>query len=257
LKTDNVFNIRRFWLLLKNDILSNYRSFLISVGAVFGVLLLINVSSVGSADEWNFHEVFFPLTLFIGGFIATSRAFNDLHHKQKSYAYVTLPASRFEKLLSKLLVTTIGYTLATAMLYYLFSVIAIVVTLPFFSMHHAAFNPFDPLILKIVAIYLITQSVFLFGALYFKSYNFIKTILTLYGINILLALFSLLVARICFGNLFAHPPMDFMAFESLRFQAFLAKSGDILLIVVKVIFWGLMAPFFWILSYLRLSETEV
>ncbi len=257
MQTDKFFNFRRFWLLLKNDFLGNYRSSLIAIGAVFGVLLFINVSSSSSSSDWDFHLVFYPLTLFIGGFIVTSMAFTELHHKQKSYAYVTLPASQFEKFLSKFLLTSIGYVLISAVLYYLYSLIAILISMPFFSRYHGAFDMFHPVIIKTMLIYLVTQSVFMFGAVYFKSHNFIKTILSLYALSLVLSLFSMLLARILFGDFFHGAPFSFSGMESVEFQYFAESTGRIIARVAEIFFWAFMAPLFWVLSYLRLSETEV
>jgi len=41
MNVENYFNIRRFALLIKNDILKQYRTFLTAIGAVTGILLAI------------------------------------------------------------------------------------------------------------------------------------------------------------------------------------------------------------------------
>jgi len=74
------FNFNRFWHLIKNDVVTNYRTLLTAAGAALGILLFINFISMLSTSEPAVALVFYPLILFIGGYLITSMSFSDLHH---------------------------------------------------------------------------------------------------------------------------------------------------------------------------------
>ncbi len=255
MKVENYFNIRRFALLIKNDILKQYRTFLTAIGAVTGILLAIILLSHKSSGLWDFHHVFYPLVLFIGGFILSSLTFEELHHPQKSYVYLTLPCSIFEKFVSKLLLTSIGYVVGSAVLYYLLSLIAAGLNMLLFKQTFSVFNPFDDVILQNIRIYLVTQSIFLFSAVYFKKNNLIKMILSLFVLSIVCSAFAALVLRLAYWDYWDNGPLIFSNSSDIGFYAesFFRKLAQIF----EFLFWWIMAPYFWILSFFRLKETEV
>lgn len=255
--------LKRFYHLILNELISNYKAILIAIGSAFGLLLIINVASVSGYQEWNFNLVFYPLVLFIGGFIVSSMAFSELYLKPRNIHYLTLPASIAEKLLSKLLLTTVGYILISLTLYELFSLIASGITNLFFGIGHPIFNPFHPLILKMIRIYIVTQSVIFFGSVYFKRLALIKTILTLSGLGIALAILSGIIFRIVFSHYFKG--FSFIGGPEFR-QNFTFDPGmgtDIEKLfrissqILSVAFYWVMPIFFWVTSYFRLKETEV
>jgi hypothetical protein len=251
---------KRFGHLIINDVFKNYRMALISIGAVFGTLLVIYLLSAIDNENQYFHLVSYPLLLFIGGFILSSLSFGELHHPQKNYVYLTLPAATLEKFLSKLVISTIGFIAVSSLLFFCFSAIAAWVSNLIFNHAGPLFNPFDPVILLNMKIYLITQSIFLFGAVYFRSHAFIKTILILFALSMIISIYSGVLGRLVFAKFFDgwHNGPAYVDFDTLpAFQSwadnFFIKVGK----VFEFLFWYLLAPFFWVLSYLRLRETEV
>ena len=259
MKLNKYFEPKRFFHLIKNDILTSYRTLLIAVGAVTGVLLVINVSSALSSDSWSFHLPFYPLVLFIGGFLLTSSAFAELHHNQKSYVYLTLPCSILEKFLCKLLLTSIGYVAGSMIFYYIFSAMAAGINMLIFGVTYPLFNPFHAVILRCVSIYLVTQSIFLFAAVYFKNHAFIKLLLSLFALSLAIGLFTALAGRIIFWDYFSgFGRIEHFGFaDPFAFQDFMKSFAITFSKIAEIIFWAVMAPFFWILSFLRLKETEV
>lgn len=255
MNVENYFNIRRFALLIKNDILKQYRTFLTAIGAVTGILLAIILLSHKSSGFWNFHLVFYPLVLFIGGFILSSFTFAELHHPQKSYVYLTLPCSILEKFVCKFLLTSIGYIIISAVLFYLFSIIAAGLNMLLFKQTFPVFNPFDEVILQNIRIYMVTQSIFLFAAVYFKKNNLIKMILSLFLLSIVCSAFATLVLRLTYWDYWDNGFLIFSNSSELGFHAepFFRKLSQIF----EFLFWWIMAPYFWILGFLRLKETEV
>ena len=264
MKDNALLSEKRLWLLLKNDVAVNVRTSIIAVSAVFGLLLLINVASVASWDKWNIHEVFFPLTLLIGGHVFASLAFRDMFHKQKSYVYLTLPASQFEKYIIKLLLTTAGFTVATLALYYLYSLLAAGLTTLFFGVAHPVFQPFSPLIWQIIPLFLVSQSVSFFGAVYFKKLHLLKTILVITIFSIVAGIVIALLTRLVFWEYFTgfftprtgSLSMNFDITYSDEYPGF-KRFLDGFILFAKITFYAIMPAFFWIIGFIRFRETEV
>ena len=258
------FNPRRFRLLLKRDMVSGYRAVLIAVAAVAGVAIIISALSMLGAYEADFHYgIFYPL-LFAGGYIVTSLAFRDLHLNGRSYTYLMLPGSRVEKFTSKLLTTSVGYALGTLILCSVLSLVSEGINKLIFGHSHLLFNPFNREVLLAVAIYLVTQSIFLVGAAYFKKLAILKTAL---AVNIAVIGFSILsggVLAVVFRNYIVAGKQS----NELRaiinelghsgwFEAAFLPAGRAILLGLKIFFWGIMAPVCWVISYVRFSEKEV
>jgi hypothetical protein len=263
MKLQDFFKPKRFWLLLKKDFYTQYKTYLIAIGAICCILFIVNVSSVASWNKWNFNQVFYPLTLFIGGFIFTSLCFSELGGEQSKIGYFTLPASIFEKLASRLVVSNIGYVIISVGFYFLFTVIAFIVNFLLFGVAHPVFNPFDPVIVFCVQLYLVTQSVFFLGAIYFRNNTFIKTIVAVFVIALALAVFAGLMFFGSFYLVMAIRHIDFpfdLFFKGQFYPAMppvFAEIGKIALVAVHVSFWFVLAPLVWVTSYFRLRDTEV
>ncbi len=259
---NSILNPKRFLHLILNELVSNYKAILIAIGSVFGVLLIINVASVGSYKEWNFNLVFYPLVLFIGGFVVSSMAFSELFIKPRNIHYLSLPASSVEKLLAKLLLTTVGYILISLVLYEVFTLIASGITNIFFGIGHPVFNPFHPLIWKMIRLYIITQSVIFFGSVYFKKLALIKTMLALSAFGTAISILAGIIFRIVFAHYFKG--MSFIGgpefMQSFSFDPGMGPDIEKLMKfsaqAVKIAFFWVMPVFFWVVSYFRLKETE-
>ncbi len=256
MKLQEIFAWQRFWHLIKNDLLKNYRSLLIALGAVSGVLLFINVMvGLGQGDP-QIPFVYFALLLMIGGAILSSLAFREIHDAQKGHLYLTLPSSLLEKLVSKLLLTTVGYIVVTILFFYLLSLLARLLNLLVFDYASEIFNPFTTEVWQLSRIYVIIQSFFLFAGVYFRKIAFLKLFFILFMISIILSLFAGLAGRIIFrnyGQFFRgfQVPGDFMS------SAALESFANTIANIATFIFYWIMAPYFWILSYFRLKEKEV
>jgi len=252
------FRFKRFQRLIRNDLFVQYRTLLIAGGAILGILIFINFLSLLGNSRVTAPAGFYPLLLFAGGYIISSMAFTDLHHPQKSYLYLTLPCSNTEKFLSRLVLTSVGYGLATLILYFLFSAIISLLSLLLTGYASPLFDPFEREIFISLGVYLVTQSLFLLGAVYFRRHAFIKTVLSLFGLLLVLALFTLLILRLSFWNDWVNLRDDprglFISSELTKasLESFFIALGQTL----KYLFWTVLAPFFWIVTFLRLKETE-
>lgn len=258
MKINNYFNIRRFMLLLRNDLLRNYRTMLIGAGTVAAIYFIATLTPMIFSHEsigYDFNIGFFPTVLFICGFLLSAAVFNEIHLSQKNTAFFMLPATIFEKFTSRLLLTTIGYVVISVVFYFILNMISLLLSALFLNSGFSVFNPFTEDMLMAMAIYLITQSIFLFGSIFFKNHAFMKTGLSLFGLSVIIGIFASLIFRIVYHDFFDH--MQFMDNYLASDFLYLEDWGKTLASIAKYLFWLVLAPYFWIISYIRLSEKEV
>ena len=258
------FQPRRLWLLLKRDLMNGYKGLLIAMASVGGAVILISMLKTWTRSSDPFYTGFFGALLFIGGYIVTSLAFRELHQNGRGYLYLTLPGSLLEKLTSKLLITSLGYALGCLVFMSAVSGLSEGINRLIFDRGHALFNPFSRDILFATAFYLVTQSVFLLGSVCFRKLALLKTVLalniTLIAFSAVIGLFAWLISLGLLDR--GIPKPEVMAlFKDIQFEMnfsiIMAPAAEGFLVALRIIFWGLLAPAAWTISYLRLGETEV
>jgi hypothetical protein len=258
----NGFSIRRLGMLLRRDFSIGYKSVIIAMAAVGGFVILVSVVSAFGRELGPLHNpMYYPL-LFIGGYIVTSLTFKELHLNGQSVFYLTLPGSGLEKFLSKLLVTSVGYAFGSLFFYTAISSAAEGINRLIFGYGHPFFNPFEGTTMTVIAVYLVTQAVFLVGSVYFRKLAFIKTNLYIWLFGIGLAIVVGVVGWLIFRDYAIGPRIELEPYfqrlgDSGEMQAVLVPRAEKFGQVAKVLFWGVMAPVCWVISYLRLRETEV
>lgn len=249
---NSIFDINRFKLLLLRQIRFNTQTLLIGFGAVVGFLLVITLIKVMFGSPFVVDNKFFGLVMpffFAGGYVFTSTIFSELRSSNQGYLFLTLPASTFEKLVVSWLITSLLYVLASIFIMFIMNVI-----LNVFSGHAVPlFNLFQSSMLKSYAVYIVTQPVFLLGAIYFRRVNFLKTMLSLFAIAVIISIYSSVAARI----IVIHKFSSFQAFDGDMPDNLRNFFENIFAPTIKIIFWYCLAPFFLVVSYFRLKEREV
>lgn len=203
METNSFFNINRLKLLVLRDFGINYKTMLIATAAVGGFLMFIGTLTIifgeKSMNQQNILGMVMP-TLIIMGLISTSMVFSELHSPHKGYIYLTLPASAFEKLIAAWLVSSVFYVIFSMALLLFLNVYYILIALLFSSQSVELVNIFSPEVLKPLGVYMVVQSGFLLGAIYFRKVNFLKTILAFFVLNVLIAIYVGVLGKILFGH---------------------------------------------------------
>jgi len=233
----------------------NLKSYLIALAAMGGILLALLITDSYSRSSINYEPFVstFYLFFFLGGFIFTSRIFNELHQPEKSYQYLTLPASTLEKLISQWLFSAILYVVISYIVVQIIAFIGGIVssTLFQFDFHWLNLTQFE--FPKIAAIYIVIHSIFFLGACYFKNYNFIKTLLSVFILGATVFVISIAAAYLLFGQSGFSESTLWMQTNS-ELPHFITVE---LPTVIETIFWYGLAPFFLIVSYFKLKERQV
>ena len=247
------FSIERLWWLLRADFATGYRTLLTVSGALAGVILiaaLISFELPGAGQ--GFFMSWYGGMLYIWGIIASSRAFAELHDKNRNQAYLLLPASAIEKTVARLLAVTVG--LSVYLLIFTTAVSLVVAgvfgLLP--GAGYGLFNPLDPVIWPVITGYLFLQSFYFLGAAWFRRRHFIKTTLAITVAGIGLGLFAFLTLRIVFSPEGIADMGNFVARALGSYQGLLQMLESI-----KAVFAVGLPVALWSVAWLRVRETQV
>jgi hypothetical protein len=259
------FSPRRLFLLAKRDLLAHYRTLLIASVAVAGFVILASVVSALNRGGESFHLRMYFILLYLGGFIFTSRAFRETYDAQRSCTYMTLPGSPMEKFIERALLTSLGYVLGALGIYVLIALVSEGLNRVLIGYTHVLLNPASRAYLIGAAVYMVIQGIFLAGASFFKKNAFIKTILMVTVLFILLLIVTIITARIIAPMYFEGDNQVQVQIRSLRELAImlgtsedgLLSAGKAIWLVLRIIFWAVLAPFCWVISFLKFRKIEV
>jgi hypothetical protein len=265
---ERVFSPRRLFLLLRRDFAHGYRAVLIAMAAVGGILIVLSFLSMLGRPGQDFYTPFYVGLLFLGGFLFSSGAFKEMHQQGSGPFYLALPGTTLEKLVSKLLVTSVGYAAAILVFMTGASALSELLNRAVFGAGHTWFNPFSLANLKSAAVYLVCQGLFLLGSVWFRKVVFLKILLAENIVVAGLAIFAAVIFRVTFGGLFTgghlRPEVIHIFSQGLgnvvvngQAAEALNRGSQVFLTIVRVLFWGAFAPVCWVAAYFRLQETEV
>ena len=273
---NNVFNFKRFGRLLFKEIWLNKLSILI-------MLLSLTVLSLLVAYLIPRHylplflnrnpSLIFSVIALIYGMIIITNSFSELNVPEKKIEYLMLPASNLEKLLVKFFYTSVGFLLIYFAAFS-FSIMIVKIYLWIFPNSDFWAPIYRPVFMQIynmstvvaaVLIFMSLHSVCFFGAIYFKKMELAKVFLSVVGIFVFMEIFLFILNFMPFFkevvvNYFPLFPKIgtgeniSLSFESSsRVMAYIKSSQETSFSIMLYF----LPPIFWILSYIRLRETEV
>ncbi len=255
-------SVRRIYLLGRLGIAEHIRAMWVALGATSAAFLVIYLLSLALSGPWNFHDTFFPLALVGGGVVVTSMAFGDLHVPHRSEASLMLPVSAAERVIERILTTYVLFAVGVTAAYALFSAIAAGMGQLLIGRSMEIYLPVDgpgkTALLRLPRIH----AIYLFGAIYFRRKNLLKTLLT---IALIVLTFLILTAGITwasFGdyrNLAESGWFRNLVFTDDALARLLSQFGAVARAfgrVAELFFRYLLTPVLWILTWLRLRETE-
>ncbi len=255
MEKSNILNLNRLFLLTRRHLLSNLTGWMIAFGALAGVLLVISLL-VAYFEPGRIAALTpaYLTIMFIGGYIFTSSIFSELNEQRKAFHYLTLPVSTTERLLSGWLLTGVLFPVFALLLIFVIIFLSNLImnlTFDFSSINYA----FSASYLKAFKTYLITQSVFLLGAAYFRKYNFLKTLLALFVVFVVFMIFTGIFSRMMFSA-FMDGNMDMMESGAASFRMD-SIFMNIIPQIAKILYNYLMMPFFLVVSWFSLKERQV
>ncbi|HEY8784057.1 MAG TPA: hypothetical protein VIM16_20685 [Mucilaginibacter sp.] len=215
---NDIFELKRFGLLLKKAILERPIQLMGLTGLILAATLIIYAWAL-DAEGWNFAQYLaFELGFVVGGCFLSSVVFGYFGTNASGAAYLTMPASTFEKWLCGALIAGLFFTCVFLVFYRLMDA-------GFVAAYHNRLdknNPqykelydrvqiltFDNLVVKQSAmLYANFAGAMMVGALYFNKVSAIKTALVYCGIWAVIYFLNLIVAKAFFTNVDAALPFN-------------------------------------------------
>jgi hypothetical protein len=275
MQANNVFSAARFGGYMRKQMIDNYRIYGMSI-VVLAVLLLITIL-LNLSDNFRVQPSMSRLIplyfigMFLTGLVFTSLSFRELAGKPQGIDYLLFPASKLEKYLSTLLITTVGFLLIYHFAFYLAYVGMDAILASSTGVHMK--NDLDESFKHEAMPYFyyawfMAQAIMLLGAIYFQKYSFIKTIFFFMVFLLSLYFLNTVFSYLFFGSRMAKWNNHF-PFVGVNVMLDVSPSPDVsrthkFLMLPSamrdgLLFFGkyLLTPMLWTLSYMRLRDKEM
>ena len=253
---NNLLNFKRLVLILKRYFIENKHSEIMYWGILVLVFTLIHKAESAK------------IILYVMGFIFAAKQFKLFAYTPGGMHYLLIPATQLEKLASAILLTTVYYFPMFILSYSIGNIVGTTVfnmlfsqsspvTWEFFNSANAQSlgNNFSFLqgnqFLEMIVTFITIQSVFLLGSIFFRRNPIGRTMLSLFVLFIVLGIIETFFFKGFFGGIASMRNMSSFSFNA---------DNSTLLSTVGYgfkIFGYLLIPFFWTVTYFRLTEKQV
>lgn len=279
---NQVFDFTRFRLLVIRHWMENRQRYLLSLGAIAGLLILwfvfffmMNNGTTVIREEFQFGTYMF--SLFVAGSLFASSLFAPLSSKGRGINYLSIPASHLEKLLVALLYGFVIFFICFTLVFYAVDWLILQITNPIVASNWKEHYPTDvftpepvtnvftvmdqrfdgtPAFVFILMVYFSVQSVFLAGSVFFQKFSFIKTVLAglVIGFAYWLVMYIILISMLPDGGF-----RDELSGFWIRTDSGMAmvKVPHWMITACKLFFVYCIPPLLWLAAWQRLKEKEI
>lgn len=258
---NDIFNWKRFIALFKKHSAENYKTYLMSIGVLIGVLTLIlsfiTYTSDGHIGVFQQGIIFLNIMIF-SGTIFTSMIFADLGSRKKAIPILTLPVSHLEKYLVAWIYSFVVFQLVYVGCFYAVDYIVLYAGNVGISDKNNMVNVFsadDPFWIAFPQ-FAVLQAICFIGAVYFERLHFIKTAFLFFLFILFLTVFNTMLLNWIFGfKVDKGIPFSSVGITEAGHFWFIRRDhlGDTVVFASLVLVCGLL----WLGSYFRLREKQV
>lgn len=264
----STFSFSRLGKLITKQLFENSRLYIFSVLALFALLAIIFTFWI-SASGPNFREeetyIIFLFGLFIAGSVFASISFNMLGSKDKGIYWLGVPATHLEKLICTIFYTTIVFTIAYCLCFYIVKMLAIAFLSEYMKKLPGSTyteltdfkHGFGSVIKFFIYGYFAVQSLYLLGSVYFSRYSFI---ITTVASAFIIFVFVYYLSRI-HDNMLGPVGWDLISAKKwdagVKDGYFLYSISPTVANIFKYLVQFAWAPLFWIVTWFRLKEKEI
>jgi len=273
-----VFDFNRWLLYIGKHWNENKKKYLLSLGAIAGLLvlwysftMLVNLNGAFRRDN---QAIAYYVGLVLTGCLFASLMFSDLNEGATAIHFLLVPVSALEKLLCAFLFSAVLFFISYTLIFYVvdFSMVSIsnnlietaakrdhviANTQDVINVFQAPPEQGDNFYIYLLTLFVGVQSAFLLGSVYFVKFNFIKTTVSVFIIFVafMLVVHKLMHLFMPHGD-FADPFTIYRVWQPDNTQVAILLPvwlSNILLFLFKYT----LAPVFWVATYFRLKEKEV
>lgn len=258
---NNIFSFQRFFKLLSKHTREHYRTHLMSIGVLVGILSLM----MGTAAYFNGGEVginaqlsFFYIFLFLSGTIFTSMVFDDLGDKKKSIPALTLPVSHFERFLVGWIYSFLFFQAIFVICFFIidFIIISAGNINPLVKNELVSMVDKKNQFLISFLIFGLLHATALLGAIFFDKLHFIKTAFASFVVLIILQLANVPLMNLLFKTNGRMQPMFVGVSLEENSRSFFITPSDLSYNIVITMFIG-VTLLLWTAAFFKLKEKQV
>jgi len=245
---NNIFDINRFGLLAKKRFLDTKSTTTFEVLGVAAVLaIILGITAMTGEISLTAQQIIYAVGMAFLGIVYADAAFSDLKDKTKGMFYLSTPASHFEKLVNAILFTSILFPIVYTVLFFTVDGLffAALGGSGLVKMGSMAFFEWDQ-VLQMVRPFLIMQSVFMLGSIWFGKRSLLKTSVAIVAYYAMLSIVGVLIFKLMIDDSALHHNVNI----NVSPNELISKG------LVEVVLWMLI-PFFWVVTYFTLSEKQL
>lgn len=259
----NIFSMQRFLWLFNKHTKEHYKTYLMSVAVLIGVLFIGMAWAAKNSDGLFFEGqvVIFYFFLLFSGTIFTSSMFSDLGDKKKAAITLTLPVSNLERFLVLWLYSLVIFQLVFVICFYGIGAIFFEINGP--DDHHKLLNIWaeTPGAYNAFFMFCVLHAISFLGAVSFRKLHFIKTALVLFVFLYLLYLISQPMVKVLLNlsDAVSNPFNSITIFELNENNAKIPVSIDDpeSLTVIKSVLMLFTTLILWVAAYFKLKEKQI
>lgn len=249
------FSFERFKQVTRRILVINQKTYALGIGGtlvgLYALWLLMMIFSSQSDSLKNSLTILaLGTTIYhIAGYILTASIFNELHSVGSASQFLTLPATSGEKLSSAWIISFVLYTIVAIIGLSLLLFVIVLTGNIFFGLEfQSIFELINAYVNDISLTYLLFNSIFLLGAVYFRGNNFLKTAFSV-------LLFSMFVGFLAIVTL------NFIESSNVWFTvaplSLIDTDNKMLQILFQMLYTLPLTALFLTFSYIRLKNRQV
>lgn len=256
---DTFFSLSRFNLLLKKDIMENWKSYVLRILLIFGIIFIAlswnGYFAYKTSRMYDPSHVFtagvFMVSLFIFGSLSASYIMEKMKSKTDRISYLMIPATAFEKYFMRWLIYTIVFLgiyflmfkMADCTKTFIFRIIypenTNIEPFSFSYITSTTFKEKDELLI-FIGFYILNQSTYVLGSILWPKNSFLKT----FAANIIIIFVYGIVATYSFHLFFVNKTVE---------VGFISDPSELWLFIPSIV----LGVTFWIIAYYRFKESEI
>lgn len=262
------FSFNRLLQLVGKQWVENRRLYIISVLALTGILGICFVLWIifeGSRHEESTTYIFGITGLFITGTVYASTTYNMLNAKDTGIYWISFPASHLEKFLVTLFFNLIVFVVVYALIFFGLKFISEayiqyaidhkIDSVTYNQVQWSQNKGFAKTVVFLANAFFPIQAAFLLGAVSFKRFSFIITVVITTGFLLFYGWVSYKFAAGAFGKGTSFDFFTLRIFGDKSYKEY--EINSVLKTAIEIFVRYLIAPFLWLITWYKLKEKQI
>jgi hypothetical protein len=256
---ENIFSLKRFWLLVRKHAKENWKIFLI-------FLIILNIPPLAICIGWNniypgpLLEIYIIILILVGG-IYTSSFFKDWTHTNRAASLLILPATAFEKIALVLFYSVILFIPVFSFVYFGSYISFSLITHNSMPMLSELRNEKTPILLLILVLlsYTFLQSLFLLLSIWLKKMQFLIALIVIAILIFTIDLWNVHAIHWILGSNFSTETSVLPFLTKVQYWSILhnAPITSRLISTMNLSIYAIVNVLVYLAAYFKLKEKEI